>query len=174
MITENVAIKVKAVNGARGILKDIKYEVDEFGRRYASCVYVHVPNSDLSEYGLSDNIVPIVPISTTFRYKQPNGLHFSITRRQLPLIPVYAFTDYKVQGQLMERAIVDITYCSSLQSMYVMLSRVRSLKGIAILRKYPANKINQRLAQEFRNEFKRLKSLTSGNWGGPGMTGRSL
>src|SRR6267154_3242892 len=33
IVTNNVAIKFNIMNGAEGILKDIKYEVDEFGRR---------------------------------------------------------------------------------------------------------------------------------------------
>ena len=159
MITENIAIKVKAVNDAQGTLKDIKYEIDASGRRIAVCAYVHVANSGISTYGLPDDIIPIVPVSTMFRYKPPEGLHFSITRRQLPLVPTYVFTDYKVQGQSMERAIIDLSYCHSLQSVYVMLSRAKSLKGIMILRSFPANKINQCLGQEFRNEFRRLDLL---------------
>jgi hypothetical protein len=57
----------------------------------------------------------------------------------------------------MDHPVIDLTHCYSLQSVYVMLSRVKSLKGVAILRNFPANKVNQCLAQEFQNEFRRLK-----------------
>src|SRR6266446_91596 len=105
--------------------------MDDSGRRYVSCTYVHIPNSGISAYGLPNDIIPIVPVLTTFHYKQRNGLQFNISRRQLPLLPAYAFTDYKVQGQSMDYAVIDLTHCYSLQSVYVMLSRVKSLKGVA-------------------------------------------
>jgi len=37
-----------------------------------------------------------------------------------------------------------------------MLSRVKSLEGLAILRWFPLEKVNQCLSEEMRNEFRRL------------------
>ncbi|EJU00957.1 hypothetical protein DACRYDRAFT_53432, partial [Dacryopinax primogenitus] len=46
-------------------------------------------------------------------------------------------TDYKSQGHSLNHAIVDLAGCKSPQSAYVMLSRVRSISGVAILREFP-------------------------------------
>lgn len=40
-----------------------------------------------------------------------------------------------------------------------MLSRVKSLKGLAVLRPFTANMTEQRLQHEFRTEFERLDHL---------------
>ena len=159
MVTENVAIKANVVNGAEGVLMDIKYETDQFGRRYAVCAYVHIQGSNMQAPGLPYEVVPILPVSTSFRYTQAGGLCFNISRWQLPLLPAYAYTDYKSQGRSLDNVIIDLTHCYSLQSAYVMLSRARSLEGLAILRPFNPRKINQRLPEEFRNEFARLNTL---------------
>ncbi|KAJ7656087.1 hypothetical protein DFH06DRAFT_899129, partial [Mycena polygramma] len=54
------------------------------------------------------------------------GESFSICREQLPLLPAYAYTDYKSQGRSLKWVIVDLNGCHSLQSVYVMLSRATS------------------------------------------------
>jgi hypothetical protein len=77
----------------------------------------------------------------------------------LPLLPGYAFTDYKIQGRSLTKIVVDLEGCRSLQSAYVMLSRASSLKGIAIMRWFDPYKIQRQLPQQFRNEFERLKNL---------------
>ncbi|KIO15614.1 hypothetical protein M407DRAFT_47932, partial [Tulasnella calospora MUT 4182] len=71
-------------------------------------------------------------------------------------------TDYKSQGRTLDSAIIDLTGhrgAGSLQSIYVMLSRVRSLSGLALLRPFYSNKLTQNLQAEFRTEFSRLKGL---------------
>lgn len=85
--------------------------------------------------------------------------HTSISRLQLPLLPSYAYTDYKSQGRSLNTAIVDPESASSLQGAYVMLSRIRTLEGLIILRPFKANKIEQRLSQELRKEMDRLYKL---------------
>ena len=83
----------------------------------------------------------------------------TIRRTQLPLVPAYAYTDYKSQGRTLDKAIVDLASASSLQSIYVMLSRVKTLEGIAILRWFNPNKLYQRHPQDLRDEFVRIAEL---------------
>jgi len=158
MVTENVATSSRVANGAEGILKDIKYELDDDGNRYAVCAYVHIPGCKLQAPGLPQEIVPIVPSLTTFTYKA-GDLKYSVSRTQLPLLPAYAYTDYKAQGRSLAKVLVDLSTCRSLQSVYVMLSRASSLQDIAIIRWFPPTKVNQRLQEEFRVEFERLRKL---------------
>ena len=82
-----------------------------------------------------------------------------VTRSQLPLLPEYAFTDYKSQGRTLDKAIVDLQTAKNLQSVYVMLSRVRSLSGLAILRPFLPEKVVGRPSQELRRELHRLSVL---------------
>ena len=60
----------------------------------------------------------------------------------------------------MEHVIIDLTYCHSLQSVYVMLSRPKILKGIMILRSFLADKINQHSGQEFFSHLDILDMAT--------------
>lgn len=48
---------------------------------------------------------------------------------------------------------------STIQGVYVMLSRVRALSGVAILRPFKPSKIEQRLSEELRDELQRLNDL---------------
>ena len=162
------------MNGSQGILKDIKYDTDEDGKRYAVCAYVHIPGCKLQAPDLEYEVVPILPVRSYFTYgsdqatpdedntdgkRKKKGPSFGISRLQLPLLPAYAFTDYKIQGQSLSAVILDLQGCRSLQSAYVMLSRAKSLKGIAIMRWFDPNKIHNTLPQQFRDEFARLRNL---------------
>ena len=82
-----------------------------------------------------------------------------MSRTQLPLLPAYCYTDYKSQGRSLEKAIVDPLTAQSLQGLYVMLSRVRNLDGLTVLRPFRRQKIYQRLQQELRDELQRLEHL---------------
>ncbi|KAG8942843.1 hypothetical protein FRC04_003474 [Tulasnella sp. 424] len=159
MITENVALAQSVVNGAEGTLVSVKYKTDSSGNKVAVCAFVKIPGSGVKIDGLQEDVVPIVPTSTQFTYVSPQGAKFHISRSQLPLLPAYAYTDYKAQGRTLEKAIVDLADCNSLQSVYVMLSRVRTLHGLAILRWFKSTKLYQNLQEEFRHEFSRLRKL---------------
>jgi hypothetical protein len=121
---------------------------------------VHIPGSNIRANGLPPNVVPILPVRNSFKYRgQKGGPQYSISRLQLPLLPAYSYTDYKSQGRSLDSAIVDLASSHSLQGAYVMLSCVRSLKGLAILRSFPSKKIEQNLSQEIRSEMTRLSEL---------------
>lgn len=161
MVQENLAFSNRVVNGSQGIVKDIIYE-EQDGLRYPTVVYVHIPGSGSICANAPDDIVPIFPEWTSFRWTriiagQPTSV--SVSRLQLPLLPAYAYTDYKSQGRSLATAIVDPSSASTLQGVYVMLSRVKALQGLAILRPFKAAKIEQRLSQELRTELNRLEEL---------------
>ncbi|KZV60254.1 hypothetical protein PENSPDRAFT_594287 [Peniophora sp. CONT] len=167
MVTENTDMSHLTVNGSEGTLLDVAYETDEFGTHYATCAYVHVPNSGIALEGLSENVVPIYPVRRNFRLTlrtsgKRSSCSFNISREQLPLLPAYAYTDYKSQGRSLENVIVDIASCKDLQSLYVMLSRVKSLKGLALLRRCPYPKFaSMTLRHDARDELHRIEQLHS-------------
>lgn len=163
MIQENLAIAHKIVNGSEGTIYKIKYEVDNHGRRHASVVYVHVDGAGQVCADLDPDIVPIFPEKTYFKcsLKIDGKLTTkTVSRSQLPLLPAYVYTDYKSQGRSLQMAIVDIASARSLQGVYVMLSRVKSLDGLAILRPFSEYKVYQRLSEEIRGEFRRLEGIS--------------
>lgn len=161
MVMDNLAFGNGVVNGSEGTVHDIKYEVDEDGRRYASVVYVRIPGSALNSRGLDPDVVPIVPERTRFDFvyktMEKSGRR-SVSRQQIPILPAYSYTDFKSQGRTLEKAIVDLATARG-QGVYVMLSRVKTLSGIAILRWFPSSRIYHRLSQEVRNELIRIDYL---------------
>jgi ATP-dependent DNA helicase PIF1 len=161
MITENIAIQHKVVNGMQGTVLDIKYNTDHHGNRIALMAYIHVPDSHICAPNLHCDVVPISPTQSSFTYRN-NELYdssFSIRRSQLPLIPAFCLTDYKAQGQSMDKAIIDLASARGKQSVYVMLSRVKTFQGLAILRHFDRKKLEGRMSEELRNEFTRLADL---------------
>jgi ATP-dependent exoDNAse (exonuclease V) alpha subunit len=165
MITENLATDNKLVNGMEGIVQHIDYGILDNGGRYAKACYVLVKGSDVKVDGYDIDVVPILPVPHSFTYKSRYGESFPISRLQLPLVPAYSYTDYKSQGRTLERAIVDLKSARSLQGIYVMLSRVKSLAGLAVLGDFPPNILEQHLSEELRNEFKRLDEQTLAAYG---------
>ena len=107
---------------SEGTIMDIKYEEDQHGHQYARCVYVHIPGSKLQSTGLPHKVVPILPVTTSFKYSNPNGLDFNVSCTQMPLLQAYVYTYYKCQGQSLTKVIMDLASSRSLQSIYVMLS----------------------------------------------------
>lgn len=161
MITENLAFSKGIVNGVEGTIHDIKFTCDDNGRRFAGVVYLRIEGVDVEIPGLERGLVPVFPESVSFDFKVREGETIksrTVSRKQLPLIPAYSYTDFKSQGRTLDRAIVDL-YTARGQGVYVMLSRARSLQGIAILRWFPSTKVFQRISEDLRNELDRIERL---------------
>ncbi|KAJ6510848.1 hypothetical protein C8R45DRAFT_769671, partial [Mycena sanguinolenta] len=65
------------------------------------------------------------------------------------------FTSHNSQGQTLESACLDLASCVSIQSAYVMLSRIKSLKGLSILRPFRLKIIQNHISEELRKELDR-------------------
>ncbi|KAJ7144571.1 hypothetical protein C8R44DRAFT_578666, partial [Mycena epipterygia] len=126
-------------------LREIKYSVDNRGRRYADCAYVEIKGSNFGMQLIGKDIVPIVPMTTYFPYVPETGLKYSVGRKQLPLLPTYAYTH--LNGTV------------SLQSFYVMVSRATFLKSLAVLHNFKSTTMHGRLDQDFRDKFACLEIL---------------
>ncbi|KII83001.1 hypothetical protein PLICRDRAFT_64476, partial [Plicaturopsis crispa FD-325 SS-3] len=163
IVTVNRAFSRGIVNGAEGVVTRIKYSLDSEYRRVAEVVYVCVPGAGQVADDLEVDVVPIFPVKTSITLKgdRRKGLSDrSFQRTYIPLLPAYCFTDYKAQGRSMERATVDICSARTLQGMYVMMSRVKTLKGVAILRWFPSASIcGKRLSHQLRLELERIDHL---------------
>ncbi|PPQ71220.1 hypothetical protein CVT26_010999 [Gymnopilus dilepis] len=160
MVTENLAFDNGIVNGSEGVVQDIKYDEDDQGIKYARVAYVLFPGCGVRMDGLEDDVVPIFPVTTRIEHSNLQSLagSKSFSRSQLPLVPAYVYTDFKSQGRTLTRVIVDL-FTARGQGVYVMLSRVKSLDGLLILRRFPPSKVYHRLPQELRDELTRLKGI---------------
>ena len=161
MIRENIAFSRRLVNGAEGIVRGVVHEVVD-GVAYPTVAYVEVPGAGKICEELGEDIVPVFPERTRFKCKVRIGSKAVpkwVSRLQLPLLPAYAYTDYKSQGKTLSHAIVDLQSTSTMQGAYVMLSRVRCLKGLLILRPFTPSKVCGRLSEELRIELDRIELL---------------
>ena len=77
-------------------------------------------------------------------------------RIQLPLTPGFAFTDFKCQGQTLQKAVVDLGGGGTSTGIYVMLSRVQKLEDLLILRPFRENILNTPIPSALQAELKRL------------------
>lgn len=160
-MTANLAITQKVVNGSEGTVKDIKYDLVG-GKRQAKVVYLEIPGAGIISSDLQRDMVPIFPHRTKFQvhYKTSAGARQrTITRYQLPVVPAYAYTDYKSQGRSLKAAVVDLYSARTIQGVYVMLSRVTTIQGLAILCPFSPMKIYKRISQELRHELDRIDFL---------------
>ncbi|EIM79427.1 uncharacterized protein STEHIDRAFT_37212, partial [Stereum hirsutum FP-91666 SS1] len=70
------------------------------------------------------------------------------------------FTAHKSQGQTYEKVIVDLKNCRGSAAPYVMLSRVKSLEGLCILRDFKISKIRCHMNEDCRREMNRLEKMS--------------
>ncbi|KAK0469459.1 uncharacterized protein EV420DRAFT_1244567, partial [Desarmillaria tabescens] len=61
-------------------------------------------------------------------------------------------TAHKSQGQTLSHAIIDFESCTGTEAPYVMASRVKSLKGLLVVRWFPKKKIQVRPSEDLRVE----------------------
>ncbi|KAG2750955.1 hypothetical protein P692DRAFT_20727611 [Suillus brevipes Sb2] len=120
MITRNLATTANLSNGSRGSVVEIKLDVREdhiadeaitegqvFLQYPPALVIIELDYCELPALrGLPQHQVPLTPEKCHFTIG--SGPSTRVTRRQLPLTPAYAFTDFKSQGQTIEHVLVDI------------------------------------------------------------------
>ena len=112
--------------------------------------------------GIPDGVIPISPSMVRFSV-DVNGEKVKLERHQLAIVPGYAFTDYKAQGQTMECVIVDISKPPSGSllpfGVYVALSRSRGWKTIRILRDFDPALFMHHPSEDLRDKMVRLEYL---------------
>ena len=108
MVTSNIDTDLDIANGARGEITKIVFDEHEpefsfddptvkltFPPTYVLVKMTSTKVKGLE--GLQDNTIPIIPAERTFMITEGNEKK-TVTRKQLPLTPAYAFTDYRSQG----------------------------------------------------------------------------
>jgi hypothetical protein len=116
--------------------------------------------------GLEVGEFPIFPFSKSFDSKI-KGLP-SVKRTQFPVLPAYAITGYAAQGATFEKAIIDLREpegkkcgpCKAADA-YVLLSRLKSLAGLKILRPFQKTALTRLPPASVREEILRLEELAA-------------
>ncbi|KAJ7135579.1 hypothetical protein C8R44DRAFT_609539 [Mycena epipterygia] len=112
MVLENVAFSIGVVNGAEGVVHEVKYTLDPRGHRVAAVVFVYIAGSGIRIEDVKNDVVPLFPQTLRIEYKVrgENGTTTTrvFSRKQIPIIPAYVYTDFKSQGRTLERVIVDL------------------------------------------------------------------
>jgi hypothetical protein len=113
---------------------------------------------------MGSTAIPIFCSSTSVKIE-----NMSVIRHQVPVTPAWAITDYKVQGATYDSIIVDLhrrdnnrkdsvshkRYCS----VYVQLSRVKSLQGLHLLQPVTLNDLNGKPDKLLVQEDERIAQL---------------
>ena len=154
MVTENMDMAHSIVNGTEGIVKHISYIDRVNSLKHVLCIYVYVKDCGMRCPRLLPDMILIFMTKCSFKYNSQ-----TINHEQLPLLSAFAYMDYKSQGRFLDLVIVNLTDSKSLQSIYVMLSHIKSLKVLAILWKFSELRIACPLSHKYRSEFERLLSL---------------
>ena len=174
MVVLNIATEADLANGTRGTVKGFVLDPrqdhttpDNKGTihlKYPPPVIYFQPDLRTNTVfeGIPNGIIPISPSMVRFSVNV-DGEKAKLERRQLAIVPGYAFTDYKAQGQTMECVIVDISRppSGSLSpfSVYVALSRSRGRKTIRILRDFDPVLFMHHPSEDLRVEMERLEHL---------------
>jgi hypothetical protein len=174
MVVLNIATEADVANGTRGTVQGIVLDPREgdLSPDEKGCVRLQYPppviyfkpemQTEITFEGLPKGIIPISPSKVNFSIDAQGG-KIKMERRQIAIVPGYAFTDYKAQGQTMECVIVDISRPPSGRlspfSVYVALSRSRGRKTIRILRDFDPTLFMHHPSEDLRLEMQRLERL---------------
>jgi hypothetical protein len=174
MVVLNIATEADVANGTRGtveaIILDPREEhvsANEDGHihlRYPPPVIYFRPDLEtkIEFEGMPKGIIPILPSVVRFSVEVDGGKK-KMQRKQIAIVPGYAFTDYKAQGQTMGCVIVDISKPPSGKlsafGAYVALSRSKGRSTIRILRDFDPTLFVHHPSEDLRLEMARLKRL---------------
>ena len=117
----------------------------------------NIPQQVIIKFDDMEQEVAIEPLTAVF-----NGLRGSgkIEQRTLPLILCWAVTVHKLQGVTVEKAALYLgKKLFAKGQAYVSLSRVKSLKGVAILELYAPRLLQNPHNEKSFSELKRLRAL---------------
>ena len=174
MVVLNIATEADLANGTRGTIEGLVLDPREEHAfpsdeghillRYPPPVIYFKPDipTQTTFEGVPRGVIPISPSMVRFNV-EVDGRKVILERSKLAIMPAYAFTDYKSQGQTMECVIVDISKppMGSLSPFgaYVALSRSRGRETIRILRDFDPALLMHHPSEDLRIDMMRLEHL---------------
>ncbi|KAJ3564751.1 hypothetical protein NP233_g8086 [Leucocoprinus birnbaumii] len=109
--------------------------------------------------GLPANVVPMPMSKTTIQCVMSDGSTFSISRKQVQILPNFALTDYASQGKTREHNVIDFAKCKNHQSYYTCLSRGKTAEGTVVLGSFDPKPVTKGIQGWLRQEFRALHAL---------------
>eukprot|EP00111_Clytia_hemisphaerica_P005761 TCONS_00016706-protein len=155
-LTRNISTELGLTNGATGVIRSIPTPKNQTNSHHAGVVVLNEPLPYLVvEFnrinlhgltGLDRNHVPVFPAHGSFTIK-PGAKSLTIKRNHFPLVPAFACTAHKSQGQTLSSIVIDLIPPKGMKRIdlsfvYVPLSRIRRLSDLTILRPFNQNILN--------------------------------
>ncbi|KAJ3521770.1 hypothetical protein NMY22_g12176 [Coprinellus aureogranulatus] len=181
MVLINVATEADVANGTRGVIEDFWLDPEEgevneqddgtlLLSRLPTVIFFRPDEPAAARFpGVPDGVIPLTPSTTTFEVRQDKSLKntpkIRVKRTQYAITGAYAFTDYKSQGQTIEKVIIDLTVPNAKDSAispfnaYVALSRGRGRDSIRLLRPIDRRLLTTHPSEELRVDIERLQHL---------------
>lgn len=191
-ITQNISVDIGISNGSTGVLKGFKFpesttfknctvfDIDcQVASQLPICVYISIPlykNISQQRFSLTpgiydDSTVPVCAFSSgkfTPKIFSNNRIKSAkIQLKQIPIVPSFCVTSYKVQGMTVPGIISlpffgNVGACPSYASLYVVLSRAKSISDVILLEKICERHVSYfKPPQSLLLEWCRLKELHS-------------
>lgn len=154
LVSQNFDVEGGVINGSRGTISHICYRIDDKGRRCLLSDIVQITDStNKSSSHLLPHNLPILADTTEINFKHPySNQNCHILCTQVPILPVFAMTAHRAQGQTLDSIIVDLQSCRGTKAPYVMVSCAHSLSGLLILWPFEKKKICCRESEDARRE----------------------
>ncbi|TFK59133.1 hypothetical protein BDN72DRAFT_781172, partial [Pluteus cervinus] len=135
MIRHNTATELCITKGQEGFVYDWIAGKGSRGQVILKVLFVKLDNppQDVQFEGLPLNVVPVPTMSTPVLCRLKDDSRIAVNRKQVPVLPNFAMTDYASQGKTRTSNVVDPCYLYTHQSLYTALSRGVSAKGTLIL-----------------------------------------
>ena len=119
LISQNLDVEGGIVNGSR--VTHIRYQTDSNGCRHLKSVIVNI--DDIMGM-LPPHHLPILTDSTEITFSHPfTKRKCRIQCTQVPVLPAFAMTAHRAQGQTLSNVIVDLQSCRGTEAPYVMISQ---------------------------------------------------
>ena len=163
MIKYNVATECCVTNGAEATvvgwqthphLKDNKQVLD--------VVFVELlkPPSAVKLPGLPQNVVPLAAQTSQIQCMLGDDNIITIKRKQVPILPNFAMTDYCSQGRTRTFNVVNLEACpNTLASVYTALSRSSSAENTMIIQDFDIPALGEGVTGYLRQEYRELEIL---------------
>lgn len=161
VLSSNYDVENGAVNGTMGVVKQIRYYVNDTGKKVAKACIIKCGeySGDVLPH-LQQRELAVLPDNVKVTFMHPHsGKKITISRNQLPLAAAFAITAHKAQGLTLTKAVVDLANCRGSEAPYVMLSRVRSLNDVLILREFDRKRISCPISDHMKMELARMELL---------------
>ncbi|TFK57788.1 hypothetical protein BDN72DRAFT_782854, partial [Pluteus cervinus] len=123
MIRHNIATELCITKGQEGFVHDWIAGKGSKGQMVLKVLFVRLDNppQKIQFEGLPENVVPVPSMSTHTKCQLKDDSRITVNRKQVPVLPNFAMTDYASQGKTRANNVVDPRHLTTHQSLYTAL-----------------------------------------------------